>query len=197
MASLQLQPPSPFNFKEPDTWPKWKRHFEQFRLVSRLDEASGEKQVGTLLYCMGNDAEETLRSTNISAVSRKEYGEVVKQFDNFFRVRKNVIFRFNQRTQLPVESAEQFITILYDLADSYEYGGLKEEMICDRIVVGIRDKALSERLQLDAKLILESAKTSIRQGEAVHEQKQLLKGLPPNQEMTIDSVQPKPPSASR
>ena len=200
MASLQLQPPSPFNFKEPDTWPKWKRRFEQFRLASGLDEASGEKQVGTLLYCMGEDAEETLTSTNISAESRKEYGEVVKQFDDFFRVRKNVIFehaRFHQRTQLPGESAEQFITVLYDLADSCDYGGLKEEMIRDRIVVGIRNKALSERLQLDAKLTLESAKTSVRQREAVHEQQQLLKGLPPNQAMTIDSVQPKPLSASR
>ena len=92
MASLQLQPPSPFNFKEPNTWPKWKRRFEQFRLASGLDEASGEKQVGTLLYCMGEDAEEMLTSTNISTESRKKYGEVVKQFDDFFRVRKNVIF---------------------------------------------------------------------------------------------------------
>ena len=145
MASLQLQPPSPFNFKEPDTWPKWKSRFEQFRLTSGLDEVSGEKQVGTLLYCMGEDAEETLTSTNISAESRKEYGEVVKQFDDFFRVRKNVIFehaRFNQRTRLPSESAEQLISVLYYLADSGEYGGLKEEMI--------RDKALSECLQLDA-----------------------------------------------
>ena len=200
MASLQLQPPSPFNFKEPDTWPEWKRRLEQFRLASGLNEASGEKQVGTLLYCMGEDAEETLTSTNISAESRKEYGEVVKQFDDLFRVRKNVIFeraRFNQRTQLPGESAEQFITVLYDLADSCEYGGLKEEMIRDRIVAGIRDKTLSERLQLDAKLTLESAKTSVRQREAIHEQQQLLKGLPPNQAMIIDSVQPKPLSASR
>ena len=70
-------------------------------------------------------------------------------------------------------------------------------MIRDRIVVGIRDKALSERLQLDIKLTLESAKTSVRQREAIHEQQQLLKGLPPNQAMTIDSVQPKSLSASR
>ena len=66
MASLQLQPPSPFNFKEPDTWPKWKRSFEQFCLASGLDKASGEKQIGTLLYCMGEDTEETLASTNTS-----------------------------------------------------------------------------------------------------------------------------------
>ena len=80
---------------------------------------------------MGEDTEEALTSTNISAESRKEYVEVVKQFDDFFRVIKNVIFehtRFNQRTRLLGESAEQFINVLYYLADSSEYGGLKEEM---------------------------------------------------------------------
>ena len=132
MASLQLQPPSPFNFKEPDTWPKWKRRFEQFYLASGLDKASGEKQIGTLLYCMGEDTEETLTSTNTSAESRKEYVEVVKQFDDFFRLIKNVIFehaRFNLRSRLLGESAEQFINVLYYLTDSSEYGSLIEEMI--------------------------------------------------------------------
>ena len=36
-------------------------------------------------------------------------------------------------------------------------------MIRDRLIVGIRDKSLSERLQMDAALTLEKAKTAIRQ----------------------------------
>ena len=30
MAQLQLQPPEPFNFRNPDDWPQWRRRFEQF-----------------------------------------------------------------------------------------------------------------------------------------------------------------------
>ena len=37
---------------------------------------------------------------------------------------------------------------LYKLAQSCEYGELTTEMIRDRLVVGISDRALSERLQL-------------------------------------------------
>ena len=48
-------------------------------------------------------------------------------------------------------------------------------MIYYHLVVGIRDNALSEKLQLDAKLTLETAKTTIRQKEAVHKQQQTLK----------------------
>ena len=49
-------------------------------------------------------------------------------------------------------------------------------MIRDRLVVGIRDSPLSERLQLDPDLTLEKAKKMIRQREAVHEQQEVLRG---------------------
>ena len=116
---------------------------------------------------------------NISSDDRKKNNTVLLTLDDFFHVQKNVIFeraRFNGRNQLPEETAEQFITALYGLADSCEYGTIKEEMIRDRIVVGIRDKALSEQMQLDPKLTLETAKTLTRLREAVHEQQQILRG---------------------
>ena len=53
---------------------------------------------------------------------------------------------------------------------------LKEEMLRDRIIAGIRDVALSEHLQLDANLTLETAKKKVHQREAVFKQGQLLQG---------------------
>ena len=126
---------------------------------------------------MGEGAEDTLVLTGISSEDRKKYQAVMAKFDTFFKVRKNVIFertRFNRRRQGENESIEQFITSLYHLAESCEYGELKEEMIRDRIVVGIKDQGLSERLQLDPALTLEKAKTMIRQREAIHEQQAIL-----------------------
>ena len=70
---------------------------------------------------------------------------------------------------------EQFITSLYTLAENYDYGDLKDHMIRDRIVVGSCDQAQSERLQMDARLTLEKAKTLVRHREAVHKQQILLK----------------------
>ena len=73
----------------------------------------------------------------------------------------NVIFeraKFNQRCQGDSKSAEQFITSLCCLAEDCAYGDLKDQMIRDRMVVEIRDWALSEKLQMDYKLTLEKAK---------------------------------------
>ena len=61
------------------------------------------------------------------------------------------------------ESVEQFITALYHLAETCEYGALRNEMLRDRIVVGIVDSSLSERLQMIEDLTLEKAKTLVRQ----------------------------------
>lgn len=92
MASVRLQPPTSFDFKNPDSWPKWKKRFEQFRQASGLAGEAEERQVSTLLYCMGEDAEETLTSTGIFDEDRKKYAAVIHKFDNFFKVRKNVIY---------------------------------------------------------------------------------------------------------
>ena len=51
-----------------------------------------------------------------------------------------------------------------------------DEMIRDRIVVGIRDAKLSEKLQLDAELTLSKAVTQVRQAEAVKLQQPLVRG---------------------
>ena len=120
-----------------------------------------------------------MSSTNVTADERKVYDTVLEKLDGFFKVRRNVIFeraRFNRRNQLGTESAEQYIMELYRLAESCNYGDFKDEMIRDRLVVGIRDAALSQQLQLDPELTLEKAKKKIRQREAVGEQQRELKG---------------------
>ena len=96
--------------------------------------------------------------------------------------------RFNRRNQEKGESAEQFITILYSLADNCAYGDLKDDLIRDRI--GIRDKALSEGLQLDPELTLEKAKKIVRQRDAVQEQQKILKnGTSLKEERLVDSLE--------
>ena len=112
----------------------------------------------------------------------------------FFLVRRNVIFeraRFNQRNQLEGKTAEQYIMELYRMSEGCNYGSLTEleELIRDRLVVGIRDVKLSERLQLDSELTLEKSKRLVRQAEAVREQQQQLRAGEDNS--SVDEIKPK------
>ena len=117
-------------------------------------------QIQCVCNCNGHGV---LTSTNISNDDRKKFDKVVDKIDEYFMVRKNIIFeraRFNLRVQQEGEVADEHITCLYSLADNCQYGNLKEEMIRDRLVVGIRDSALSERFQMDSELTLEKANSS-------------------------------------
>ena len=80
--------------------------------------------------------------------------------------------------------------VLYNLADNCDYGGMKTEMIRDRLVVGIRDHALSEKMQMDPKLTLETAKKTIRQKEAVQQQQKALKGVNSKEPTCLEAVHP-------
>ena len=107
--------------------------------------------------------------------------QCAKSLMTSFKIRSNVIYkgaRFNKRNQLPGESAEKYIVELYTRARNCNYGEFTSEMIRDRLVIGIRDKTLSEKLQLDPGLTLEQAKKLVCQREAVHEQQQALKKHP-------------------
>ena len=82
---------------------------------------------------------------NITEAERDKYDSVFKKFDDFFQVRKNVIFeraKFNTHLQGEDESVKEFITAFYHLGDTCNYGPIREQTLRDWIVVGIRDWAL-------------------------------------------------------
>ena len=63
---------------------------------------------------------------------------------------------YRQEEGKPVDS---FITSLYQLAEDCNYRDLHDGMIRDRIVVGLRDSNLSERIRTDPELTLDKATT--------------------------------------
>ena len=172
-ATYHVAPPESFKFRRPEDWPKWARRFERFRKASGLDSKAEEVQVNTLLYSMGDTADDVLRSFKLSEEDAKNYEAVVGKFEQHFVRRRNVIYeraRFNQRRQEPGESANTFITALFTLAEHCGYCTMHDEMIWDHIVVGLRDARLSEKMQLEADLTLEKAITQARQAESIKQQ---------------------------
>ncbi|XP_061563112.1 uncharacterized protein LOC133418443 isoform X1 [Cololabis saira] len=138
-----------------------------------------KNQVNSLLYVMGDKSDDILSTLTLTDQQKAVYADVKKAFDEHFVGRHNVIYeraKFNSRQQQKGESAENFITAVHKLAEHCRFGDLKEEMIRDRIVVGIRNSRLSERLQLDPDLTLARTITQVRQQEDVKKQQQLLRG---------------------
>ena len=155
MERFQIPPPPKFDFTKPEEWPKWLRRFERFRIASGLELQPDENQVNTLIYTMGDEAEDSVTSLHMTEEEANAYNTVIDKLEKHFVVRRNFIFeraKFNQRQQEQGETVDSCITALHCLSEHCGYGQLHYEMIRDRLVVGLRDKKLSEQLQLDAEL---------------------------------------------
>ena len=104
---------------------------------------------------MGDQAKDVLLSFRQSDQNKKKYDTVKAKFESHFIKCRNLIYKrakFNQQKQLSGESVDNFITVLYGLVEHCKYGKLQNEMISNRIVVGLIDASLAEKLQLDPEL---------------------------------------------
>ncbi|UYV60823.1 K02A2.6-like [Cordylochernes scorpioides] len=148
---------------------------EGFNLVNLMNGRYGSKDFKDTesLQDFQRKAEEILILFNLSEAQINDYKVVVYKFQDYFIGKRNVIYeraKFNRRSQGETEPVEEFITNLYVLAENCSYGILKEEMIRDRLVVGVKNFNLSEKLQLESELTLEKAIQIVRQSESVKNQ---------------------------
>ena len=60
MAAFNIAAPEPFLFSQPENWGKWIRRFDRFRESSGIAEKPKPDQVNTLIYSMGDQAEDIL-----------------------------------------------------------------------------------------------------------------------------------------
>lgn len=90
-----------------------------------------------------------------------------KKFAEYCQPRKNVPFeryRFNKRVQEAGESYDQYKTALRKLAEGCDFNSITpDEILRDRIVFGIRDNKVRERLLRESHLT--SKKTDDRYAE--------------------------------
>ncbi|KAL6490170.1 hypothetical protein MHYP_G00005150 [Metynnis hypsauchen] len=168
----KFTPPEQFDFSKPEAWPDWKLRVGRYRVASLLTEEEEKVQVNALIYSMGAEAEHIFKAfTFTNATDANEYDVVMAKFDEHFIPKRNVIYeraKFHSRVQQPGESVEAFVRQLYELAENCDFGALKEEQMRDRIVIGIRDKQVSQRLQMKSDLTSKTAIETARHSELSH-----------------------------
>ena len=80
-----------------------------------------------------------------------KYDVVKEKFEGYFVKRRNVIFeraKFNQRRQEPGKHIDSFIMPLHCLAKHCGHDDLHNQMIRDRIVVGLQDVSFLKNFNL-------------------------------------------------
>lgn len=156
-----------------ENWRKFKRNFDIFLVAGELNEKSDTIKINTLLNAIGEEAVEVFDSFNLSGAQKSQYAEVVKAFADFCEPKKNVVyerFMFNQRSQKEGESFDHFLMEIKRLVRTCEFGEKENEMLRDRIVMGVNEQRLQTRLLETANLTYDTAVEKCRANEATKEQ---------------------------
>ena len=181
-----FEPPGQFPFDSPSRWPEWRARFGRFRKATKLHKDDGETQVSALIYAMGPQAEGVYNSFKFDdppdpteehphpVDPKDDFDAVLRMFDDYFVPKRNTIYdraQFYQRGQEPGESIECFVRHLRELAAHCGFGTKEDENIRDRLIVGMLDKGVAHKLQMEQdNLTLEKAVELARHSELVKSQ---------------------------
>ncbi|XP_049875309.1 uncharacterized protein K02A2.6-like [Pectinophora gossypiella] len=155
-----LKPPEPLHKLTAEEYKKFKNRFEVYRIAAGANNMESEVQVALLLHVMGPQCQDIFQTFEFPKDEAKNYVAVVKKFDEHFIPLKNESVSshvFFTRDQRRGETFDDYVTELRKLAKECEFGTLNDRMIRDRIVTGIGDSRLQDRLLRESDLTLTKA----------------------------------------
>lgn len=158
---LKLLPP-PISFTDgnvSETWSRFKQRLEFYFQALAVAATSHRKRIGILMTALGDSGLDIFNSfTDIDTDST--YDDVIEAFDNYCNPRKNTVYEryvFSQIVQAD-KSVDMFIVELKSQARKCEFAEQEfDNLIRDRIVVGVRNPDVRKELLKDPDLTLVTA----------------------------------------
>ena len=145
-TTFGLPPPEPPNIQEGNTsliWKKIKQKWTHYDIATGIPEKENTRRVATFLTVIG---EKLLMFSNLKK------NKVLEKFDAFSNPRKNTIYErfvFFSRNQENCKSIDHYVNVLKTLSETFDIGDFRESLIRDRVVFGILDNSVRERLLRD------------------------------------------------
>ncbi|KAL4721170.1 hypothetical protein ACJJTC_004946 [Scirpophaga incertulas] len=138
-------------------WNLFRKQLLNFMVAKELEEKKDEVKIAILLNCIGLEGNK-IYETFEKQEGKLSFKKVLQEFDKYFIPRKNVVFnryQFFKREQIEIESFDAFLTELRILANKCDFGDQLDSLVRDRIIIGVKDKALQERLLRENNISLE------------------------------------------
>ena len=134
-----------------ESWKAYKQVCENYSLISGLNAHTEEYKVAFFLHCIGTEGLKIYNGFQFeSEADRKNLNKVLDKFDEFTLGQTNETYEryvFNSRNHEEQESIDAYVTALRNLAKSCNFCDcMRDSLIRDRIVLGVRDNALRKKL---------------------------------------------------
>ena len=135
----------------------WKNYETAARLKDPRNPTINKKlRTATLLNCIGSDALDVYDAFVFETQEQgKDIDVILQKFEQYCIGETNETYeryRFNKRDQNEHETIDAYVTSLRTLAKTCNFGQLENDLIRDRVVMGIRDNTTRKKLLQVAKL---------------------------------------------
>ena len=184
MRSLSLPPKLEIHSENlSKEWKQWRQVWDAYEEVTDLRNKTNRLRVAMFITCIGKEAHEVHNGFPLASEEEKSnMTKVLEVWETHCTGKTNVIYKrykFNNRSQEQTESMDAYVNALRALAETCNFGALKDQLIRDRIVCGVRDNAVRRKLLQESKLALEKCVDICRAAEATSAQ---LKEMAPNRQ---------------
>ncbi|XP_069356777.1 uncharacterized protein [Maniola hyperantus] len=161
-------------------WRKWRQQFYVFLKAAGVHKESTDVQASLLVNLIGPEGYDIYTTFKYTKDETRENIDIlVKKFNEHFGTKQNttmVRFKFFTRNQESGESIDDYVTALKILSQHCEFEHLEEGLIRDRIVCGVLDSKVRDRLLRSEELTLQGALKICRANEMSIEEKQNIEG---------------------
>ena len=178
-----IKTPSNMDFESDNVASRWKSWREELTLYVglALQGVPEQKKIDLFKYLVGPEGREVLRTVT-PEIPHDEHNpltleKILQAFDRRYGPKSSETvdrYRFFKRDQAAGEGFDRYLTELRKLANSCSFGAVCDSLIRDRIVCGIKDAPLRERLLREADLTLDKAIALCRAAELSKEQSRTL-----------------------
>ena len=171
--------PEPLDLHSSNLSEAWRRWSQTMNLCldGPLSGKSDKAKCSYFLLYIGQDARDVFNTWTLSEEEQNKPKILFEKFGDYCKPKKNptvLRHKFNSRVQSTAESADHFITDLKLLSLDCEYGPLRDEMIRDRLVVGVHSEEMKEKLLQESDLTLD---TAVKIVKAIEGSKQHVKSI--------------------
>ena len=150
-----------------------------FTVVTKLTSQSKQHQTACLTYALSDEVQDVVENLPYEQESDKDdIKKIITLLEQHYAGETNEIFesyKIFQRDQHEEETLTEYVAALRKLAATCNFGDLKERLIRDRIVCGIRNKALQAALLEDGKLTLKKCVDKCKAAERTGTQMSVMK----------------------
>lgn len=164
-----------------DAWHKWRKLFEVFLKASGVSKEPKEVQASLLVNLIGSAGYEAFTTfTFDEGESEDNINCLLEKFDKYFGTKPNITvrrFKFFTRNQEDGENIDQYVTSLRVLSQQCEFSELHESLLRDKIVCGIVNNTVRDRLLRTDDLSLSKAIQICQAAEMSKEESQCIDGV--------------------